>query len=108
MHIVFVVDDNLIGNKAIKEVLRDVSAWQEQNGYPLTFFTEASIDLADDPRADAADGRGQRHHRLRRHREPERGVAALRPRSSRTSARGGRCWRRSTASRARAWRSGAG
>ena len=50
MHIVFVVDDNLIGNKkAIKEVLRDVSAWQEQNGYPLTFFTEASIDLADDP-----------------------------------------------------------
>ena len=50
MRIVFVVDDNLIGNKkAIKEVLRDVSAWQEQNGYPLTFFTEASIDLADDP-----------------------------------------------------------
>ena len=50
MRIVFIVDDNLIGNKkAIKEVLRDVSAWQEQNGYPLTFFTEASIDLADDP-----------------------------------------------------------
>ena len=47
--IVFIVDDNLIGNKkAIKEVLRDVIAWQEANGYPLTFFTEASIDLADD------------------------------------------------------------
>ena len=50
MRIVFVVDDNLIGNKkAIKVVLRDVIAWQQQNGYPLSFFTEASIDLADDP-----------------------------------------------------------
>jgi radical SAM superfamily enzyme YgiQ (UPF0313 family) len=48
--IVFIVDDNLIGNKkAIKEVLRDVVAWQRRRGYPLTFFTEASIDLADDP-----------------------------------------------------------
>jgi hypothetical protein len=49
MRIVFIVDDNLIGNKkAIKAVLRDVIAWQEKNGYPLTLFTEASIDLADD------------------------------------------------------------
>ena len=45
----FIVDDNLIGNKkAIKEVLRDVVAWQERNHYPMTFLTEASIDLADD------------------------------------------------------------
>jgi radical SAM superfamily enzyme YgiQ (UPF0313 family) len=50
MSIVFIVDDNLIGNKkAIKPVLREVIAWQERNNYPLTFFTEASIDLADDP-----------------------------------------------------------
>ncbi|HEX8201899.1 MAG TPA: radical SAM protein [Isosphaeraceae bacterium] len=50
MRIVFVVDDNLIGNKrAIKAVLRDVIAWQHAHAYPLTFFTEASIDLADDP-----------------------------------------------------------
>jgi radical SAM superfamily enzyme YgiQ (UPF0313 family) len=50
MAIVFIVDDNLIGNKkAIKEVLRDVKAWQQERGYPLLFFTEASIDLADDP-----------------------------------------------------------
>ncbi|MDR3634612.1 MAG: B12-binding domain-containing radical SAM protein [Isosphaeraceae bacterium] len=50
MRIVFVVDDNLIGNKkAIKEVLRDVAEWQRKNAYPLTLFTEASIDLADDP-----------------------------------------------------------
>src|SRR3954470_1174296 len=50
MGIVFIVDDNLIGNKkAIKEVLREVVTWQRENAYPLTFFTEASIDLADDP-----------------------------------------------------------
>ncbi len=49
MGLVFIVDDNLIGNKkAIKEVLRDIKAWQEVNGYPMCFFTEASIDLADD------------------------------------------------------------
>jgi radical SAM superfamily enzyme YgiQ (UPF0313 family) len=50
MSLVFIVDDNLIGNKkAIKEVLRDIKAWQQANGYPMCFFTEASIDLADDP-----------------------------------------------------------
>lgn len=50
MKIVFIVDDNLIGNKkAIKGVLREVAAWQRRNAYPLTLFTEASIDLADDP-----------------------------------------------------------
>jgi radical SAM superfamily enzyme YgiQ (UPF0313 family) len=49
MRIVFVVDDNLIGNKkAIKEVLREIIDWQNKHGYPLTFFSEASIDLADD------------------------------------------------------------
>ena len=48
--IVFIVDDNLIGNKkAIKALLRDVIAWQQEHGYPLSFFTEASLDLADDP-----------------------------------------------------------
>lgn len=46
---VFIVDDNLIGNKrAIKDVLRAVVDWQRANDYPLTFFTEASIDLAED------------------------------------------------------------
>jgi radical SAM superfamily enzyme YgiQ (UPF0313 family) len=46
---VFIVDDNLIGNKkAIKELLKHVIAWQQANGFPLTFVTEASIDLADD------------------------------------------------------------
>jgi radical SAM superfamily enzyme YgiQ (UPF0313 family) len=50
LRIVFIVDDNLIGNKkAIKQILREVIGWQRRKGYPLTLFTEASIDLADDP-----------------------------------------------------------
>jgi radical SAM superfamily enzyme YgiQ (UPF0313 family) len=50
METAFIVDDNLIGNKqAIKVVLRSVIDWQRARGYPLTFFTEASLDLADDP-----------------------------------------------------------
>lgn len=49
MTIAFIVDDNLIGNKVqIKKVLADVAQWQKDKGYPLTFFTEASLDLADD------------------------------------------------------------
>ena len=44
----FVVDDNLIGNKkAIKVLLRDLVAWQQEQGYPMSFFTEASLDLAE-------------------------------------------------------------
>ena len=47
--IVFVVDDNLIGNKkAIKPVLRAIIRWQQERAYPLTLFTEASLDLAED------------------------------------------------------------
>ena len=46
---VFIVDDNLIGNKkAIKPILRDIIAWQRKTGYRLNFTTEASIDLAED------------------------------------------------------------
>jgi radical SAM superfamily enzyme YgiQ (UPF0313 family) len=48
--ILFVVDDNLIGNKkAIKPILREIEDWQRRRGYPLVLFTEASLDLADDP-----------------------------------------------------------
>src|SRR5205823_4974003 len=44
--VAFIVDDNLIGNKkAVKALLRDLIAWQEANGYPFDFFTEASLDL---------------------------------------------------------------
>jgi radical SAM superfamily enzyme YgiQ (UPF0313 family) len=49
MKIAFIVDDNLIGNKkGIKPVLEAVAQWQEQNGYPLAFSTEASLDLCED------------------------------------------------------------
>ena len=49
MMIAFVVDDNLIGNKAaIKLTLKEIALWQQRNGYPLMLFTEASLDLADD------------------------------------------------------------
>jgi len=48
--LVFVVDDNLIGNKKeMKKILEAVIAWQHANGFPLTFVTEASLDLADHP-----------------------------------------------------------
>jgi len=47
--LVFVVDDNLIGNKKeMKKILKHVVTWQNANGYPLAFVTEASLDLADD------------------------------------------------------------
>jgi radical SAM superfamily enzyme YgiQ (UPF0313 family) len=49
VHDAFIVDDNLIGNKkAIKPILREIIRWQEAHGYPLSFVTEASIDLAED------------------------------------------------------------
>ena len=49
LKIIFVVDDNLIGNKkAIKPILRDIVRWQQERAYPLTLFTEASLDLAED------------------------------------------------------------
>jgi radical SAM superfamily enzyme YgiQ (UPF0313 family) len=47
--LVFVVDDNLIGNKKVmKDILRHVGEWQRERGYPFTFVTEASLDLSDD------------------------------------------------------------
>ena len=45
----FIVDDNLIGNKkAVKALLREIIVWQKARGFPLKFATEASIDLAED------------------------------------------------------------
>lgn len=46
---VFVVDDNFIGNKRnVKLFLQELQPWMEEHGYPFTFNTEASVDLAQD------------------------------------------------------------
>ena len=49
VRVIFLVDDNFIGNKkAAKVILRAIIEWQHAHGYPLAFFTEASLDLAED------------------------------------------------------------
>jgi len=46
---VFIVDDNFIGNKKkVKEMLPVLAEWNVQHDRPFTFFTEASVNLADD------------------------------------------------------------
>jgi radical SAM superfamily enzyme YgiQ (UPF0313 family) len=47
---VFFVDDNFIGNrKKLKaEILPAIIEWRQTKGFPFSFVTEASIDLADD------------------------------------------------------------
>lgn len=46
---IFLVDDNFIGNKKVaKVILRGIIDWQRRNGYPVVFGTEASLDLAED------------------------------------------------------------
>ena len=46
---VFVVDDNIIGNKvAARKMLARLSSWSRAHGDPFDFFTEASVNLADD------------------------------------------------------------
>jgi radical SAM superfamily enzyme YgiQ (UPF0313 family) len=46
---VFLVDDNFIGNKKnAKVMLQELAVWNREHGYPFRFYTEASINLADD------------------------------------------------------------
>lgn len=49
---IFFVDDNFIGDKGKlkRDVLPAIIDWMEQKEYPFYFYTEASIDLADDSR----------------------------------------------------------
>jgi radical SAM superfamily enzyme YgiQ (UPF0313 family) len=46
----FIVDDNFIGNRVkVKGTLRKLAKWQEDKEYPFSLFTEASVNLAQDP-----------------------------------------------------------
>ncbi|MEO1005220.1 MAG: B12-binding domain-containing radical SAM protein [Cyanobacteria bacterium J06638_38] len=46
---IFMVDDNFIGNKRnVKLLLRELIPWMQIRKYPFTFFTEASVNLAED------------------------------------------------------------
>ncbi|MCX5895553.1 MAG: B12-binding domain-containing radical SAM protein [Proteobacteria bacterium] len=46
---VFIVDDNFIGNKGkVKSLLREIITWQSRRKRRFNFFTEASVDLAED------------------------------------------------------------
>jgi radical SAM superfamily enzyme YgiQ (UPF0313 family) len=48
--VVFIVDDNFIGDKRrTKELLRELIAWRQRVRPGMGFFTEASVNLADDP-----------------------------------------------------------
>jgi radical SAM superfamily enzyme YgiQ (UPF0313 family) len=47
---VFIVDDNFIGNKRrTKELLHAIIEWRGRTGAKMGFLTEASVNLADDP-----------------------------------------------------------
>jgi len=45
---VFIVDDNFIGNrKNSLELCKDLAVWGQARGQPFSFYTQASVDLAD-------------------------------------------------------------
>jgi radical SAM superfamily enzyme YgiQ (UPF0313 family) len=47
---VFIVDDNFIGNhKLALDLAVELEKWQRAHGFPLAFYTEASMDLARRP-----------------------------------------------------------
>jgi radical SAM superfamily enzyme YgiQ (UPF0313 family) len=59
---VFFVEDNFIGKKAaVRELLPFVERWQRENGWPFEFYTEASLNLAEEPKLmEAMTGAGFR------------------------------------------------
>jgi radical SAM superfamily enzyme YgiQ (UPF0313 family) len=45
---VFIVDDNFIGNrKNALQLVRELASWGDAHGTPFSYFTQASVDLAD-------------------------------------------------------------
>lgn len=54
---IFIVDDNFIGNRAeVRKLLPVLYGWQSDHGFPFTFFTEASLDLANENMRDIREG----------------------------------------------------
>jgi len=46
---IFMVDDNFIGNRRkAKAMLEELAVWNRAEGHPFRYYTEASINLADD------------------------------------------------------------
>jgi radical SAM superfamily enzyme YgiQ (UPF0313 family) len=46
---VFIVDDNFIGNRVLaKQLLREMAEWGRENGWPIDFNTEVSLDVSRD------------------------------------------------------------
>ena len=65
------MDDNFIGNKArAKECCAALAEWRGHYTTSFDFITEASLNLADDPDADAADEGRRLHLGLSGHRDP--------------------------------------
>src|SRR4029453_2054783 len=59
---VFIVDDNFIGNKRnVKKLLPVLADWSERHGRPFSFITEASVNLAEDE--ELLDGMRRAHFR---------------------------------------------
>lgn len=51
---IFFVDDNFIGNRrAVRKMLPSITAYQQKNDYPFSFYTEATVDLASDTKLTA-------------------------------------------------------
>lgn len=47
--LVFIVDDNFIGNKKnVRLFMPALIEWSKRNGYPFSYITEASVNLAED------------------------------------------------------------
>ncbi len=76
VRVIFLVDDNFIGNKkAAKVILRGIIEWQHQHGLPAGLLHRGVARPRRGRRTDAADGRGRDGRRLHRDREPRRGGA---------------------------------
>jgi radical SAM superfamily enzyme YgiQ (UPF0313 family) len=47
--LVFIVDDNFIGNKKnVRQLMPDLIDWSRTNDFPFSYITEASVNLAED------------------------------------------------------------